>query len=66
MVRIRKQRRGAHGFGAYFAIVVYSDSFDDLQLLKKICVEAGYEYRLMPVIPGETINDHGGRGGLVQ
>jgi hypothetical protein len=51
---------------AYLAIVVYPDSFDDFQLLKKICVEAGYEYRLMPVIPGETITDHGGRGGMVQ
>lgn len=55
-----------HPERAYLAIVVYPDSFDDFSLLKRICVEAGYEYRLMPVVPGETVTDHGGRGGMVQ
>lgn len=52
--------------GFYFAIVVYPDSFDEFRHLKKALIESGFEYRLMPSVPGEQIHDRGGRGGMVQ
>lgn len=50
----------------YIAVIVYDDSFAEFANLKQMLIERGFEYRLMPTVPGETIFDHGGDGGLVQ
>jgi hypothetical protein len=50
----------------YLALVVWEDSFDVFQLLKKVVVDLGFEYRLMPVAAGECILDRGGSERRVQ
>lgn len=50
----------------YLGVVVYPDSFKQFGYLKKLFIERGFEYRLMPTEPGERIVDRGGRGGRVQ
>jgi hypothetical protein len=50
----------------YIAILVWPDSFGQFHLFKKLLVEAGFEYRLIPVKDGETFRDRGGSGGDVQ
>lgn len=50
----------------YFAVVVWPDSFDDFQKVKRIMVESGFEYRLMPFTAGEQLFDRGGKGANVQ
>ena len=42
------------------AVVVYSDSFEEFQLLKQAMVNAGYEYNPIPVKPGGSVFDSGG------
>ena len=43
------------------AVVVFHDSFANFQLLKQAIVEAGYQYRPLPVHPGGSIIDSGGQ-----
>jgi len=43
-------------------MVVFEDSFDVFQLLKSTIVELGYEYRPIPLRPGDSVVDFGGRG----
>ena len=50
----------------YLTIVVWPDSFDQFQNLKRVLVSLGFEYRLIPMPPGETIYDRGGSDGRVQ
>lgn len=51
---------------AYLAVVVWDDSFAHFQDLKTVLIDASFEYRLMPLIEGESIYDRGGPGGRVQ
>jgi hypothetical protein len=51
---------------SYLALVVWEDSFEVFQTLKKLVVDLGFEYRLMPTPFGESIMDRGGRGSHVQ
>jgi hypothetical protein len=44
------------------SMVVFEDSFDVFQLIKAAIVRDGYEYRPIPVRPGESVVDAGGRG----
>jgi len=43
------------------AVVVFHNSFADFQIVKQAIVEAGYEYRPLPVYPGGSIMDSGGQ-----
>jgi hypothetical protein len=43
-------------------LIVFDDSFDVFQLVKAAIVEAGYEYRPMPLQAGESVVDFGGVG----
>ena len=42
------------------SLIVFDDSFDVFQLLKEAIVDAGYEYRPMPLRTGESVVDFGG------
>lgn len=44
------------------SMVVFEDSFDIFQLIKAAIVRNGYEYRPIPLRPGESVVDSGGRG----
>jgi hypothetical protein len=44
------------------SMVVFEDSFDVFQLIKSAIVRNGYEYRPIPLRPGESVVDSGGRG----
>lgn len=44
------------------SVVVFEDSFDVFQLIKASIVRNGYEYRPIPLSPGQSIVDSGGRG----
>lgn len=44
------------------SVVVFEDSFDVFQLIKASIVRNGYEYRPIPLSPGQSIVDTGGRG----
>lgn len=44
------------------SMVVFEDSFDVFQLIKAAIVQNGYEYRPIPLRPGESVVDSGGRG----
>jgi hypothetical protein len=44
------------------SMVVFEDSFDVFQLIKAAIVRNGYEYRPIPLRPGESVVDSGGRG----
>jgi len=44
------------------SMVVFEDSFDVFQLIKAAIVQNGYEYRPIPLRPGESVVDAGGRG----
>jgi len=50
----------------YVAVVIWDDSFEQFQSLKKVLIERGFEYRLMPISEGESVRDHGGTGRNVQ
>jgi len=50
----------------YYAVIVYDDSFGRFRHLKQAFIDSGFEYRLMPKLPGEVIRDRGGSGGSVQ
>ena len=43
-------------------MVIFEDSFDVFQLIKAAIVQNGYEYRPIPLKPGESVVDSGGRG----
>lgn len=43
-------------------MVVFEDSFDVFQVLKAAIVKLGYEYRPIPLKPGDSVVDSGGRG----
>jgi hypothetical protein len=43
-------------------LIVFDDSFDVFQLVKAAIVEAGYEYRPMPLQAGQSVVDFGGVG----
>jgi hypothetical protein len=44
------------------SMVVFEDSFDVFQVIKAEIVRHGYEYRPIPLRPGESVVDSGGRG----
>lgn len=44
------------------SLIVFDDSFDVFQVVKEAIVEAGYEYRPMPLRAGESVVDFGGVG----
>jgi hypothetical protein len=44
------------------SMVVFEDSFDVFQSIKAAIVQNGYEYRPIPLRPGESVVDSGGRG----
>jgi hypothetical protein len=44
------------------SMVIFEDSFDVFQLIKAAIVQNGYEYRPIPLKPGESVVDSGGRG----
>jgi hypothetical protein len=44
------------------SLIVFDDSFDVFQLVKGAIVDAGYEYRPMPLRAGESVVDFGGVG----
>jgi hypothetical protein len=44
------------------SLIVFDDSFDVFQLVKGAIVEAGYEYRPMPLRAGQSVVDFGGAG----
>lgn len=44
------------------SMVIFEDSFDVFQLIKTAIVQDGYEYRPIPLRPGESVVDSGGRG----
>lgn len=44
------------------SMVVFEDSFDVFQLIKAAVVQNGYEYRPIPLRPGESVVDSGGQG----
>jgi hypothetical protein len=39
----------------YLAVIVWDDSFDEFQRLKKIIIDQGFEYRLIPNREGESV-----------
>lgn len=47
------------------AVVVFDDSFDRFQDLKRVLIEQGFDYRILPK-GDEPIYDRGGSGGKVQ
>jgi hypothetical protein len=50
----------------YPTVAVWPDSFEQFETLKAVMVEAGFEYRLMPMTNGGELVDRGGVGGWVQ
>ena len=44
------------------SVIVFEDSFDVFQLIKAAIVRNGYEYRPIPLSPGQSVVDSGGRG----
>jgi hypothetical protein len=46
--------------GWVVAVVVFGDSFEEFQLVKRSVVEKSYEYNPMPVKPGGSVFDSGG------
>jgi hypothetical protein len=44
------------------SLIVFDDSFDVFQLVKGAIVDAGYEYRPMPLRSGQSVVDFGGVG----
>ena len=44
------------------SVIVFEDSFDVFQLIKASIVRNGYEYRPIPLSPGQSVVDSGGRG----
>lgn len=42
------------------AIVVFGDSFEEFQLVKRAIVEGSYEYNPLPIKPGGSVYDSGG------
>lgn len=50
----------------YICVVVWPDSFDTFQILKKLLVERGFEYRLIPAKNGDSFVDRGGGGSDIQ
>ncbi len=44
------------------SMVVFEDSFDVFQSIKAAIVSNGYQYRPIPLRPGESVVDSGGRG----
>jgi hypothetical protein len=58
--KIRELLRGFPPSRWVVAMVVFSDSFDVFQLVKRAVVEEGYEYLPMPLKPGESVLDSGG------
>lgn len=62
---VAEMRRLLQGFppGSFvITVVVFEDSFDVFQLLKSAIVQLGYEYRPIPLQPGDSVVDFGGRG----
>ena len=66
--RYPKAQSSIKEFFFYFPIlksetmVIFEDSFDVFQLIKAAIVQNGYEYRPIPLKPGESVVDSGGRG----
>lgn len=50
----------------YLAVLVWPDSFELFEILKRRLVESHFEYRLMPMPWGDSVIDQGGTGGMVQ
>jgi len=46
----------------YIAVLVWPDSFDSFQYLKKVLVDSGFEYRLIPAEQDDVFRDRGGSG----
>ena len=47
-------------------IVVYPESYEQFAVVKKVLVQLGFEYRLIPAKDGDKFQDRGGAGGAVQ
>jgi hypothetical protein len=43
----------------YIGVLVWQDSFEQFRFLKKVLVQKGFEYRLIPANDGDRFNDHG-------
>ena len=50
----------------HVTVLVWDDSFDAFQAVKKALIDEGFEYRLMPLKDGDPVMDQGGSGGRVQ
>ncbi len=50
----------------YIGIVVWPDSFEQFRLLKKVLIQRGFEYRLIPAKQGDSFRDRGGSSDGVQ
>lgn len=50
----------------YICVVVWPDSFEQFRYLKKLLVQLGFEYRLIPAKNGDTFRDRGGASEGVQ
>jgi len=63
---VERQLRQFSPRSDYVAVIVYPDSFGRFAELKSIFIQEGFEYRLMPTVPGNEIVDRGGADGMVQ
>lgn len=50
----------------YIGIVVWPDSFEQFRLVKKVLIQRGFEYRLIPAKHGDSFRDRGGSSEGVQ
>jgi hypothetical protein len=50
----------------YICVVVWPDSFEQFRVLKKLLVQLGFEYRLIPAKDGQQFRDRGGASEGVQ
>jgi hypothetical protein len=50
----------------YIEVTVWPDSYEYFHILKKVLVQSGFEYRLIPAKQGDTFRDRGGSSDGVQ
>lgn len=50
----------------YIGLVVWPDSFEQFGVLKKVLIQKGFEYRLIPAKDGDKFTDIGGSRDGVQ
>jgi hypothetical protein len=63
---IRAKLNGFDPKTMYIAVAIWEDSFGQFQHLKKVLVDLGFEYRLIPLEEDDSISDHGGSDRQVQ